>query len=348
MKNRRFEMTSTKTRYAVPVLAVAAIAGGVVLAADVSLTAAGATFPEPIYHKWFDTFKTKTGAQINYQGLGSGAGIKQLTEGTVDFGASDRPMTDAEIAKMKVKPMHFPTVLGAVVPAYNVDGNPDIKFTGPVLADIFMGKIKSWDDPALAKINPGVKMPKAPITVAVRSDGSGTSFVFTDYLAKVSPDWKAKVGAPDQLPNWPAGLRQKGSAGVAGTIKQNPNSIGYIELTYALTTKMSFGAVQNAAGKFVKADLASTTAAAAAFTKEMPEDFRVSIVNPQGAAAYPICTFTYLLIPGKFADGAKKKAVTDFLSWMLTTGQESAGALSYAPLPKEVVAKEKKLVATIQ
>jgi phosphate transport system substrate-binding protein len=341
-------MTRNNFRLALPALAAAAIAGGIALAADVSLTAAGATFPEPIYHKWFDTFKAKTGNQINYQGLGSGAGIKQLTEGTVDFGASDRPMTDAEIAKVKSKPLHFPTVLGAVVPAYNVDGNPDIKFTGPVLADIFLGKIKSWDDPALVAINKGVKLPKAPITVAVRSEGSGTSFVFTDFLAKVSPDWKAKVGAPDQLPNWPAGLRQKGSAGVAGTIKQNPNSIGYIELTYALTTKMSFGAVQNAAGKFVKADLASTTAAAAAFTKDMPDDFRISIVNAPGATAYPICTFTYLLIPSKFEDGAKKKAVVDFLSWMLTTGQESAASLSYAPLPKEVVAKEKKLIASIQ
>lgn len=341
-------MTKMTLRYAASACALAVVAGGIALADGVSLTAAGATFPEPIYSKWFGMFKTKTTNQINYQGLGSGAGIKQLTEGTVDFGASDRPMTDAEIGKMKVKPLHFPTVLGAVVPAYNVDGNPDIKFTGPVLADIFMGKIKSWDDPALVAINKGVKLPKAAITVAVRSDGSGTSFVFTDYLAKVSPDWKAKVGAPDQLPNWPAGLRQKGSAGVAGTIKQNPNSIGYIELTYALTTKMTFGAVQNAAGKFVKADLTSTTAAAAAFVKDMPEDFRISIVNAPGAAAYPICTFTYLLIPSKFEDATKKKAVTDFLTWMLTNGQESAASLSYAPLPKEVVAKEKKLVSSIQ
>ncbi len=340
-------MKNLTVRVALPAFAIAAIAGGVMWADGISLTAAGATFPEPIYSKWFRTFKEKTGAQVNYQPLGSGAGIKQLTEGTVDFGASDRPMTDAEIAKMKVKPLHFPTVLGAVVPAYNVNGNPDIKFTGPILADIFMGKIKSWDDAKLVAINQGAKLPKAPITVAVRSDGSGTSFVFTDYLSKVSPEWKTKIGA-DQSPNWPAGLRQKGSAGVAGTIKQNPNSIGYIELTYALETKMTFGAVQNSTGKFVKADLASTTAAASSFVKDMPVDFRISIVNAPGATAYPISTFTYLLIPSQFADAAKKKAVTDFLSWMLTTGQESVGSLSYAPLPKEVVAKEQKLIATIK
>jgi phosphate transport system substrate-binding protein len=333
---------------AVSVLAIGGIATGFALAADtVKLTAAGATFPEPIYSKWFQEFKAKSGAEVNYQAIGSGGGIKALTEGTVDFAASDRPMTDDEIKKVKSKPLHFPTVLGAIVPAYNVEGNPDIKFTGEVLADIFLGKIKSWDDPALAAINKGVKLPKAAITVAVRADSSGTSFVFTDYLSKVSPAWKSTVGT-NQLPNWPAGLRQKLNAGVAGLIKQNPNSIGYVELTYALETKMTFGAVKNAAGKFVKADLASTTAAAASFVKDMPEDFRVSIVNAPAANAYPIATFTYLLIPGKFEDATKKKAVIDFLTWMLTTGQKAAPALSYAPLPKEIVAKEEKLIPSIQ
>ena len=315
-------------------------------AADVvTITAAGATLPEPIYQKWFQQFKEKTGAQINYQGVGSGAGIKQLTEGTVDFGASDRPMTDPEL--QKVKALHFPTVLGGVVPAYNVDGNPDIKFTGPVLAKIFSGEIKKWSDPALAAINKGVKLPDAPITVSVRAEASGTSFVFTDYLSKVSPDWKSKIGA-DQSPNWPVGLRQKGSAGVAGTIKQTPNSIGYIELTYALQNKMAYGAVQNAAGKFIKADLASVTAAGTAFAKQMPEDFRISIVNAAGAGSYPISTFTYLLIPSKISDPGKKKTITEFLTWMLKDGQTSAPTLQYASLPKEVVAKEQKLIPTIQ
>jgi phosphate transport system substrate-binding protein len=334
-------------RFAAPVIALVAIAAGAAYAADtLTITAAGASFPYPIYSKWFDSFHKKTGVQINYQSIGSGGGIAQLTAGTVDFGASDRPMTDDELKKASA--MHFPTVLGAVVASYNLQGSPaDLKFTGEALAGIFMGTIKKWNDKAITATNPGVKLPDAPITPIVRADSSGTSFVFTDFLSKVSPEWKAKVGA-NSSPNWPAGLRGKNSDGVAGLVKQTPNSIGFIELTYALQNKMAYGSVKNSAGKFVKADLASTTAAAAGFVKTMPEDFRVSITDAPGAGSYPIATFTYLLIPTQFKDAAKKKAVTDFLTWMLKDGQGEASALSYAPLPKEVVAKEVKAIANLK
>jgi phosphate transport system substrate-binding protein len=328
---------------------VAIAAGAAVYAADaLSITAAGATFPYPIYGKWFSEFQKKTGAQINYQSIGSGGGIKQLTEGTVDFGASDKPMSDEQISKVKVKPLHFPTVMGAVVPTYNLAGNPvDLKFSGEALAGIFLGNIKKWNDPAIASTNPGVKLPNEPITVVVRSDSSGTSFVFTDFLSKVSPEWKSKVGA-DTAVNWPAGLRAKGNEGVTGLVKQTPNSIGYVELIYAMQNKMGYGSVKNADGKFVKADLASVTAAAAGAAKAMPDDFRVSITNAPGAGSYPISTFTWLLIPSKISDPAKKKAITDFLTWMLKDGQAQAAALSYAPLPQQVVAKELKAIASIQ
>jgi phosphate transport system substrate-binding protein len=343
------EMNMTKNfvvRFALPAVAIVAIAAGAAFAADpLTLTAAGATFPYPIYSKWFDSFQKKTGTQINYQSIGSGGGIAQLTAGTVDFGASDRPMTDEELKKTGA--FHFPTVLGAVVATYNIEGKPaDLKFTGDSLAGVFMGTIKKWNDPAIAKANPGVKLPDSPITVIVRSDSSGTSFVFTDYLSKVNAAWKAKVGA-NSSPNWPAGLRGKGSEGVSGLVKQTPNSIGFVELTYALQNKMAYGSVQNAAGKFIKADLATTTAAAAGFVKTMPDDFRVSITNAPGAGAYPISTFTYLLIPTQIKDAAKKKAIVDFLTWMLKDGQTEAGALSYAPLPKEVIAKEVKAIANL-
>jgi phosphate transport system substrate-binding protein len=338
-------MKNFAVRVALPAVALAAIAAGVSSYAALNITAAGATFPAPIYQKWFDSFQKKTGAQINYQSIGSGGGIKQLTEGTVDFGASDRPMTDAEIAKAKA--LHFPTVLGAVVATYNIEGNPaDLKFTGEALAGIFLGTVKKWNEPAIASTNPGVKLPNAPITVIVRSDGSGTSFVFTDYLTKVSSEWKAKVGA-NQSPNWPAGLRGKGNEGVAGLVKQTPNSIGYVELTYALQNKMAYGSIKNSSGKFIKADLASVTAAAAS-VKSMPADFRVSITDAPGATAYPISTFTYLLIPEQIKDAAKKKAITEFLTWMLHEGQADAAPLGYAPLPKDIVAKELKAIASIK
>jgi phosphate transport system substrate-binding protein len=314
-----------------------------------TINAAGATFPAPIYQKWFEDYrKAHPDVQINYQSVGSGAGINQLTQGTVDFGASDMPMTDDQISKItKFKVLHFPTVLGGVVPVYNVAGvTTELKFTGDTLAGIFMGTIKKWNDAALKKDNPGVNLPNEDITVVHRSDGSGTSFVWSDYFSKVSPEWKSKVGASTSV-NWPVGLGGKGNEGVAGLVKQTPNSIGYVELIYAAQNKMSFGTVRNAAGNFVKADFDTVSEAAAGAAKNMPDDFRVSITNAPGKNAYPIATFTWLLIPNKL-DGAKKAAVTGFLKWMLTTGQKDAQGMYYAPLPKPVVAKEDKQIAAIQ
>jgi phosphate transport system substrate-binding protein len=320
---------------------------GASLYATNSLNAAGATFPAAIYQKWFNEFKT-TGNEINYNSIGSGGGIRQLMEGTVDFGASDMPMSDKDIAKItKYHVLHFPTVMGGLVPTYNVEGaSRDLNFTGEVLVGIFLGKITKWDDPALVKINSGMKLPSAEITVVHRSDGSGTTFVFADYLSSVSPEWKTKVGAGSTV-NWPVGLGQKGNEGVAGQVKNTPNSIGYVELFYALQNKMAYGAVQNKSGRFLKATLESVTAAAASAAKSMPDDFRVSIVNQPGDKAYPISSFTWLLIPDKFEDATKKRAVVDFLHWMLTKGQSYAAGLSYAPLPKEVVAKEETQIAKI-
>ncbi len=318
--------------------------------AAVKLQGAGATFPGAIYSKWFDEFqKPKDAPQINYNPIGSGGGIRQLTAGTVDFGASDMPMSDEAIkAVKKYHVLHFPTVLGGVVPTYNVEGvTGDLNFTGPLLADIFSGKVAKWNDPAIAKVNAGVKLPSKDITLVHRSDGSGTTFVFTDYLSSVSPEWKSKIGAGATV-NWPGGLGAKGSEGVAGQVQGTPNSISYVELFYAIQNKMPYGAVQNKSGKFLKASLETVTAAAAGAAQAMPEDFRVSIVNAPGANAYPISTFTWLLIPDKFEDAQKKKAVVDFLRWMLVKGQTYASALSYAPLPKEVVAKEEKQIAKIQ
>ena len=312
------------------------------------LSAAGATFPAPIYQKWFGGFAKLPGAaQINYQSIGSGGGIRQLTEGTVDFGASDMPMTDEQISKMAVKPLHFPTVLGGVVPAYNVAGAGELKFSPETLAGIFLGQIKKWNDAGLKKDNPSAKLPDADIVVVHRSDGSGTTFVFTDYLSKVSPEWKSKVGANTSV-NWPVGLGGKGNEGVSGQVKQLPNSIGYVELLYAVQNKMAYGSVRNAAGAFVKADLETVTDAAAGAAKDMPADFRVSITNAPGPKAYPISSFTWLLIPSKIPDPGKKKTIQDFLKWMLTTGQKEAAAMSYAPLPKEVVAMEMKQIDMIQ
>jgi phosphate transport system substrate-binding protein len=312
------------------------------------LSAAGATFPAPIYQKWFGDFAKQPGAaQINYQSIGSGGGIRQLTEGTVDFGASDMPMTDEQISKVAVKPLHFPTVLGGVVPSYNVAGAGDLKFSPEALAGIFLGQIKKWNDAAITKDNPGAKLPNADIVVVHRSDGSGTTFVWTDYLSKVSPDWKSKVGANTSV-NWPVGLGGKGNEGVSGQVKQLPNSIGYVELLYAVQNKMAYGSVKNAAGAFVKADLETVTDAAAGAAKDMPADFRVSITNAPGTKAYPISSFTWLLIPSKISDAGKAKTVKDFLKWMLTTGQKEAAAMSYAPLPKEVVAMELKQIDMIK
>jgi phosphate transport system substrate-binding protein len=316
---------------------------GTLAFAETRINAAGATFPYPIYSKWFSEFKAEKGVEINYQSIGSGGGISQLTQGTVDFGASDRPLTDAEIGKMKSKPVIFATVLGGIVPTYNVAGiTKDMKFTGEALAGIFLGAITKWNDPALKAANPGVNLPNADIVVVHRSDGSGTSFVFTDYLSKVSPEWKSKVGA-NQSPNWPVGLAAKGNEGVAGLVKQTPGSIGYVELNYAVQNKMAYGEMKNAAGKFLKADLASVTAAGAT-AKTLP----ASITNAAGANAYPISTFTYLLIPSKIDDAAKRTAITDFLKWMLAKGQTYSEGLDYAKLPASIVAQEQKQIAEIQ
>jgi phosphate transport system substrate-binding protein len=315
----------------------------------VLLNAAGATFPYPIYSKWFDVYhNAHPNVQINYQSIGSGGGIRQLLAGTVDFGASDGPMTDEQLAQSKVKILHFPTVLGAVVPTYNVAGvSGDLNFTQKALAGIYLGQITKWNDQEIAKANPGVKLPGDDIVVVHRSDGSGTSYIFTDFLSKASSDWKSKVGTNTSV-NWPVGLGGKGNEGVSGLVKQTPDSIGYIELIYAVQNNIPYGKVQNPAGKLVKADLAGVTAAAAGAAKDMPDDFRVSITNAPGEAAYPISSFTWLLIPEKIPDAAKKTAVTEFLKWMLADGQNYNEGLSYAKLPKPVVAKEIKAIALLQ
>jgi phosphate transport system substrate-binding protein len=314
-----------------------------------TINAAGATFPAPIYQKWFEEFhKAHPDVQINYQAIGSGGGIRQLVEGTVDFGASDMPMTDDQLSKVtRYKVLHFPTVLGGIVPTYNVPGAANLNFSGATLAGIYLGNIKKWNDAALKKDNPSVNLPNEDITVVHRSDGSGTSFVFSDYLAKVSPEWKTKVGVNASV-NWPVGLGGKGNEGVAGLVKQTPFSIGYVELIYAVQNKMEYGSMKNAAGNFIKADFNTISEAAAGAASNMPADFRVSVNNAPGKNAYPISTFTWLLIPDKFTDASKKKSVVDFLQWMMTTGQADAQALSYAPLPKQVVAKEQKQIALIK
>jgi len=286
--------------------------------------------------------------QINYQSIGSGGGIRQVTEGTVDFGATDGPMTDEQLNQAKTKILHFPTVLGGVVPTYNIPGvAQELNFTPTAVAGIFLGKITKWNDPELKNANPSANLPDKDIAVVHRSDGSGTTYVWADYLAKVSPEWKAKVGVNTSV-NWPIGLGGKGNEGVSGLIKQTPYSLGYVELIYAIQNKMAYGRVRNMSGTFVKADLASVTAAAAGAAKQMPEDFRVSITNSPAKDAYPISSFTWLLIPQKIADPAKKKTITDFVEWMLGDGQNMVEALTYARLPKEVVAMEKKALSKIQ
>jgi phosphate transport system substrate-binding protein len=319
--------------------------GGTIL-----LNAAGATFPYPIYSKWFDVYhNAHPGVQINYQSIGSGGGIRQLLAGTVDFGASDGPMSDEQLGQAKFKILHFPTVLGAVVPTYNIVGvSGELNFTQKSLAGIYLGTISKWNDPEIAKANSGVKLPDADIVVIHRSDGSGTSYIWTDFLAKVSEDWKKKVGNAATSVNWPVGLGGKGNEGVTGLVKQTPNAIGYIELIYAVQNNIPYGKVQNAAGNFVKADLAGVTAAAAADAKNIPADFRVSITNAPGAKVYPISSFTWLLIPAQIQDATKREAIKDFLKWMLTEGQKYNEGLTYAQLPKEVIDKETKAISLIQ
>jgi len=341
-------------KFALAVLLLSLVAAGVVMAdSAVLINAAGATFPYPIYSKWFDVYHQKNGAiQINYASVGSGAGIAQLTNGTVDFGASDGPMNDDQINDFKTKRgtmvLHFPTVLGAVVPTYNVSGvSTDLNFTQKALSGIYLGTITKWNDPELVNANKGVKLPADDIVVVHRSDGSGTTYIWTDFLSKASTDWASKVGKKTSV-NWPVGLGGKGNEGVSGLVKQTPGALGYVELIYAVQNKMSYGKVQNADGKFIKADLASVAAAAAGAAKSMPDDFRVSITNAPGAGAYPISSFTWLLIPAKISDAGKRDAIKDFLKWMLTDGQGYDEGLTYAKLPKPVVDKELKALAQIQ
>jgi len=312
------------------------------------LNGAGATFPYPIYSKWFsDYHKIHSDVEINYQSIGSGGGIRQVTAGTVDFGASDMPMTDKQLHESKEKILNIPTVLGADVPAYNVPGvTGEVKFTPEALAGIFLGKISKWNDKAITSANPGVNFPDRDIIVVHRSEGSGTTFIWTDYLSKVSPEWKSQVGS-DTSVKWPVGMGGKGNEGVSGFIRQLPGSIGYIELIYAIQNNISYGSVRNPAGVFVKASLESVSAAAAAAPK-MPADFRVSITNAPGKDAYPISSFTWLLIPAQSKDAAKGKILADFLSWMLTDGQKMTSTLAYAPLPDNVAEKVKDAIKQVK
>ncbi|HYM77278.1 MAG TPA: phosphate ABC transporter substrate-binding protein PstS [Candidatus Dormibacteraeota bacterium] len=312
------------------------------------LTGAGATFPYPIYSKWFSEYHhVHPDVEINYQSIGSGGGIRQVTSGTVDFGASDMPMTDKQLQDSKTKILNLPTVLGADVPAYNIPGvSGEVQFTPEVLAGIFLGKISKWNDKAITSVNPGITFPDKDIIVVHRSDGSGTTFIWTDYLSKVSPEWKSSVGA-DTSVKWPVGLGNKGNEGVSGLIRQMSGSIGYVELIYAVQNKIPYGSVKNSAGTFVKASLASVSAAAASAPK-MPPDFRVSITNAPGKDAYPISSFTWLLIPVPSKDPAKGKIINDFLNWMVTDGQKMTADLAYAPLPDNVVAKEKEAIKQVK
>ena len=327
-----------------------ALLAGLASAQTINVTGAGATFPYPMYSKWFDEYhKLHPTIQINYQSLGSGAGIKQVTEGTVDFGASDGPMSDANIkefvAKRGTTILHFPTVLGADVPTYNVPGvSTDLNFTPAALAGIFLGKIAKWNDPELVKSNPGVKLPANDIVVVHRSDGSGTTYIWTDYLSKISPEWEKGPGRGPS-PAWPVGLGGKGNEGVAGQVKQIPNSIGYVELIYAIQNKMSYGKVRNKSGAFIKADLKSVSEAAAGVA--MPDDFRVSITDSSAKTAYPISSFTWLLVPEEIKDKQKMKVIKDFLTWMVGPGQKMTEALAFAPLPAPVVTKETKAIAKV-
>ncbi|HKM84830.1 MAG TPA: phosphate ABC transporter substrate-binding protein PstS [Terriglobales bacterium] len=328
-------------------LLLAGLALALPVMGQTQLNGAGATFPYPMYSKWFSEYnKLHPDVQINYQSIGSGGGIRQVLNGTVDFGASDGPMTDEQLKEAKTKILHIPTVLGADVPAYNVPGiSGEIKFTPEALAGIFLGRIQNWNDPALTKVNPGVNFPNQSIIVVHRSDGSGTTYIFTDYLSKVSKDWEATVGKGTSV-KWPVGLGGKGNEGVAGQIRQLQGSIGYVELIYAVENKITYGSVKNSAGNFVKASLDGVTEAAASAPK-MPADFRVSITNAPGKTAYPISSFTWLLVPEQAKDPKKGKIIADFLDWMVNDGQKMTNQLSYAPLPPNVAEKVKAAIKQI-
>ncbi|HEV8472599.1 MAG TPA: phosphate ABC transporter substrate-binding protein PstS [Methylomirabilota bacterium] len=315
------------------------VAGWVVqpAAAQTLINGAGATFPYPIYSKWFDEYvKVDPEVRFNYQSIGSGGGIKQISSRTVDFGASDGPMTDEQLKQAPAPLIHIPTVLGAVAATYNLPGAPTLKFTHDVVADIFLGKVTKWNDPRIAATNAGITLPDQPILVVHRSDGSGTTYIWVDYLSKVSPEWQKKVGKGTSV-NWPVGLGGKGNEGVAGQVKNTPGALGYVELAYAVKNKLPVAAIKNAAGKFVEPTIASTTAAAAGAAKSMPDDFRVSLTNAAGDDAYPIASFTWLLVYKDQPNEVKGRALVKFLWWMSHEGQKYAADLLYAPLPQEVV-----------
>lgn len=323
-------------------LGLAALMAATPLVAQVGLTGAGATFPNPIYSKWFDAYNKKTGVQINYQSIGSGGGIKQYTEGTVDFGATDGPMSNDQMSAVQGAVLHLPTVMGAVVLTYNLPsvGDTKLKFDGATIADIFLGRITKWNDKRIAALNPGVTLPSIDLIVVHRSDGSGTSYIFTDYLSKVSSTWKDQVGKATAV-NWPIGLGGKGNEGVTEQIKQTEGSVGYVELIYALSNKLPFADVKNAAGSFVTPSLESVTAAAGSAKFSAGTDFRVSITDAPGAGSYPISSFTWLLVRPKMKDPAKAKALKEFLAWMITPeAQAMAKDLAYAPLPAAVITLE--------
>jgi len=340
-----------KAALATALTALAVMLAGAEDKQPVQMTGAGATFPTPIYQKWFNDYQSIGNVQFNYQSIGSGGGIKGVTETTVDFGASDAILSKEQLATYKTKNGHslltFPTVLGADVPSYNLPGvTAELNFTGPLLADIFLGKVKKWNDPALAKVNPGVKLPDMDIVVAHRSDGSGTTYCWTDYLSKVSPEWEKTVGRNASV-NWPVGLGAKGNEGVSGLLKQQVGALGYIELIFAVKNHLAYGKVQNRAGEFVKADLKTVSAAAVA-VKESAADTQISISDGPGKGVYPISTFTWLLIPDTFKDGEKAAAMRNFLKWAMTKGQDEAETLDYARLPKVVAAEVEKRISLIK
>ena len=329
---------------------ISGILAAAVPAAAQSLTGAGATFPNPIYTKWFDAYNKKTGVKINYQSIGSGGGIRQFTEGTVDFGASDGPMNESQIQAVNGNVLHVPTVLGAVAVTYNLPtlGDTKLKFDGNLLVDIFMGRVTKWNDPKIAALNPGVKLPDIDLIVVHRSDGSGTTYVFTDYLNKFSREWKDKVGYATSV-NWPTGLGGKGNEGVTQQVKQTEGALGYVELIYAISNNMPYAQVKNASGNFITPSLETVTAAAAGAKLEKDTDFRVSVTNAPGAQAYPISSFTWLLVSKDNKDPAKAKLIRDFLAWMITPeAQAMAADLHYAPLPSPVVSLVQARLPTLK
>ena len=310
------------------------------------INGAGATFPYPIYSKWFDAYtKVDPSVRFNYQSIGSGGGQKQILAQTVDFGASDGPMSDDNLAKAPGKLLHIPTVAGAVVVTYNVSGNPTLKFDGDTIAGIFLGEIKKWNDPKIAALNSGVSLPDQEIVVVHRSDGSGTTFIWTDYLSKISPEWKTKVGNNTSV-NWPSGIGGKGNEGVAGQVKQTPGAIGYVELIYAIQNKMPYAEIKNAAGEFIKPTLESVTAALA--TANIPDDFRFSMTNAPGKDAYPIAGATWLLVYEQQKDATKGKKLVEFLKWAEKDGEKMAKDLDYAPLPEALQARVQKRINEIK